>query len=245
MTRLTDSPNEVETLKRKNLRATYRTCYKSASFLKFLTAPDCYFIENSWEQLKGDQYSSTTVCVNRKLIKNRPVVAKRYNKKNAWHALRRTVRRSRAENCWNHAIDLEALGINIPSPVAFIQEYASFGLKSCSWYLYEFVDGPSCVKELKNNGITNDDEVMEKVVATLGSLWKQNISHGDTKGTNFLLAHDRVVIIDLDSIKQHTNEGTARRFIRKDLLRFLRNWEDNPHLLEIAQTKLKLLGFNL
>jgi len=201
-------------------------------------------MENSWENLKGDPYSSTTVRVNRKLIKNQPVVAKRYNKKNAWHALRRTVRRSRAENCWNHAIALEALGINVPSPVAFIQEYAGSGLKSCSWYLYEFVDGPSCINELKHNGITNDDEVMEKVVETLGALWKQNISHGDTKGTNFLLTHDRVVIIDLDSIKQHTNDGTARRFIRKDLSRFLRNWQDNPQLLQMAQTKLRLLGFN-
>ena len=109
---------------------------------------------------------------------------------------------------------------------------------------YEFVDGLSCIEELKNNNITNNDEVMGKIVATLGTLWKQNISHGDTKGTNFLLAHDQVVIIDLDSIKQHTYDGIARRFIRLDLSRFLRNWQDNPHLLKMARTKLKLLGIN-
>ena len=102
----------------------------------------------------------------------------------------------------------------------------------------------SCIEELKNNNITNNDEVMGKIVATLGALWKQNISHGDTKGTNFLLAHDQVVIIDLDSIKQHKNDRGARRLIQKDVSRFLRNWQDNPHLLKMARTKLKLLGFN-
>ena len=40
---------------------------------------------------------------------------------------------------------LENLGVAVAPPVAFIQEYLGTGLKGRSWYLSEFVDGPSCL----------------------------------------------------------------------------------------------------
>lgn len=240
----TSSTQEVASLKSKRLKAKYRTCYSSAKLLTFLTTPNYHFLEDDWEELKGDHTTTTAVRVNRNLLKSCPIVAKRYNKKNTWHGLRRTVRRSRAENCWNHAINLEGLGIKTAPPVAFIQEYSAFGLKNCSWYLYEFVDGSSCIEKLQYKNEGNDEKVMEEFVATLSSLWKQHISHGDTKGTNFLLAQGQVVVIDLDGMKQHKNGKNARRLIRKDIKRFLRNWQNSPHLLELARAKLKLFGFD-
>ena len=239
----TNSTREFRLLKLKNLVAKYRTCYATPKLLKFLAAPDYYFIESEWEKLKSDR--TTTVRVNRNLVDRGSIVAKRYNRKNTWHALRRTIRRSRGENCWIQAINLEKLEIGIAPPVAFIQEYVWPGVKGDSWYLYEFVDGSSCIEKLQYIDRSASEKVMEEIVATLSALWKQHISHGDTKGTNFLLIQDRVVVIDLDAMTQHRNYGSARRLIDKDVARFLRNWQDNPYLFELARTKLRLSGFIL
>lgn len=239
----TSSTGEFRLLKLKNLVAKYRTCYATKKLIKFLAEPNYYFIENDWGELKDDR--TATVRVNRNLVDKKSIVAKRYNRKDTWHAVRRTIRRSRGENCWIQAINLEKLEIGIAPPVAFIQEYVWPGIKGGSWYLYEFVDGLSLIEKLQDIDRSSSEKVMEEIVETLTALWKQHITHGDTKGTNFLLVKDRVVIIDLDAMTQHRNYESARRLIDKDVARFLRNWQDNPYLFELAQTKLRHSGFIL
>ena len=102
-----------------------------------------------------------------------------------------------------HAITLENLGIAVAPPVAFIQEYLGTGLKGGSWYLSEFVVGPSCLAYLP----TIDDETvqvqrLEHIIDTLKKIWTRHITHGDLKGDNILLPQDQAVLIDLDAMKQ-------------------------------------------
>lgn len=242
MTPITPLDYTIKSLKLRNLKAQYRNHYSTPKLLKFLAAPDFYVMEKNCETIKKDR--TTMVTVERHLIKKCPIVIKRFNTKNAWHALRRTIRQSRAENCWLQAINLERLGIAIAPPVAFIQEYLGPGLKGCSWYISEFVDGPSCLDQLQAGSLGENDEVMEQIVKTLNFLWKNYISHGDTKGSNFLLAESRAIVLDLDGMKQHRNAKDAEPFIHKDVERFLRNWHSNPHLFELAQKKLRPTGFS-
>jgi len=237
--------DKVESFAHEKLKGQYRTRYQSPNLRDFLEHPDQDLKNFGGSRIKGDE--TTTVDLVSDLVEECPIYIKRYNTKNAWHALRRTVRRSRAENYWMHAITLENLGIAVAPPVAFIQEYLGTGLKGGSWYLSESVVGPSCLNHLP----TIDDEtvqaqILEQIIDTLKQIWNRHITHGDLKGDNILLPQDHAVLLDLDAMKQHENEETARRHIGKDAKRFLLNWKkDYPHpaLYELTQRKLSETGF--
>jgi len=240
--------DKVESFAHEKLKGRYRTRYQSPSLRDFLRDPDQDLKKFGVSRKKGDETTTTTVDLVSDLVEECPIYIKRYNTKNAWHALRRTVRRSRAENCWMHAITLENLGIAVAPPVAFIQEYLGTGLKGGSWYLSEFVVGPSCLDHLP----TIDDETvqaqrLEQIIDTLKKIWGRHITHGDLKGDNILLPQDQVVLLDLDAMKQHEDEETARRHIGKDVERFLLNWKkdhSHPALYELTRRKLSEAGFS-
>lgn len=237
---------DAEPFTHGKLKGQYRTYYRSESKLRD-------FLENPYQdsrkldydrQLKDDQ---TTTVVVRNLIEKCPVVIKQYNTKNSWHAFRRTIRQSRAENCWISAEKLQNLGITIAPPVAFIQEYLGAGLKGRSWYLSEFVDSLSRLDHLPTiNNETKRQCVMQKIVEMMAILRDHHISHGDMKATNLLLTReDRVVLLDLDAVKEHSTVKRACAGTNKDVVRFLKNWRDQPALLELAREKLEQAGFSL
>jgi tRNA A-37 threonylcarbamoyl transferase component Bud32 len=65
------------------------------------------------------------------------------------------------------------------------------------------------------------------------------ISHGDLKATNFLMAQDGPVIIDLDAMRQLKDPEQFEKAFNKDLDRFMKNWEDNPELASRFEGLLK------
>ena len=239
--------DKVESFAHEKLKGQYRTRYQSPTLRDFLEDPDQDLKKFGGSRIKGDETTTTTVDLVSDLVEECPIYIKRYNTKNAWHALRRTVRRSRAENCWMHAITLENLGIAVAPPVAFIQEYLGTGLKGRSWYLSKSVDGKNCLERL----LTIDDEtvqaqILEQIIDTLKKIWARHITHGDLKGDNILLPQDQAVLLDLDAMKQHEDEEAARRHIDKDKERFLLNWEEDKHhpgLYELTRRKLSETGF--
>ena len=79
--------HEVTPFVHKNFRGEYRTHYHTEKLLNFLENPDHSLKDYDYEMLKDD---TNTVTVVRNLIEGRPIAIKRYNKKNAWHALRST-----------------------------------------------------------------------------------------------------------------------------------------------------------
>ena len=141
---------------------------------------------------------------------------------------------------------LDNLGVAVAPPVAFIQEYLGAGLKGRSWYLSEFVDGPSCLDHLPAiHDKATHEQVMEQIIDTLKLLWKQRITHGDLKGSNILLAQNRIVVLDLDSVKKNKVKFVANHRIRRDVARFRRNWQNYPALAELARKKLGNAGFSV
>ena len=104
--------DKVESFAHKKLKGQYRTRYQSPKLRDFLEDPDQDLKKfGGGSPIKDDQTTTVTLVAN--LVEECPIYIKRYNKKNAWHALRRTVSKSRAENCWMHAITLENLGIAV------------------------------------------------------------------------------------------------------------------------------------
>ena len=204
-----------------------------------LSNPDLALSDPKCQIIKND--NTTTVGL---FFRDRyKFVIKRYNTKNAWHRLRRTVRSSRAENCWHFTRTLRNLDISVAPAVAWIQEI-QVGLKGRSWFVSEFVEGMSCLDHFKGDV---SPEVIEKtlgeIVEILCKLRHEQISHGDLKASNILLSSRGPILIELDVMRQHMTESTYQQAARKDINRFLRHWQDNPDLLATAQQLLSAQGF--
>ena len=171
------------------------------------------------------------------------IAIKRYNTKNTWHRLRRTFRNSRAENCWHFTRTLWSLNISVEPAVAWIQEI-QMGLKGRSWFVSEFVEGIGCIDHFKGDvSPTEAQKTLSEIVEILCKLRHERISHGDLKASNILLSSRGSVLIDLDAMRQHKTESTYQQAARKDINRFLRNWQDNPVLLATARQLLSAQGF--
>ena len=88
--------------------------------------------------------------------------------------------------------------------------------------------GSRCASRL--GSLETPDDEMEALVLLLRNLSESKISHGDMKATNFLMADDGPVIIDLDAMREHKNSESFQRAYNKDMDRFMKNWEDHPEL---------------
>ena len=80
---------------------------------------------------------------------------------------------------------------------------------------------------------------MTSIVKILKSLSAAGVSHGDLKASNFLLGINGPVIIDLDSMKEHSDPVQRARAEKKDIARFMKNWESIP---QVQQRFADLLG---
>jgi len=197
-----------------------------------LSDPECQIIK-----------SDSTTTVGLVFRDNYKIAIKRYNTKNAWHSLRRSVRSSRAENCWQFTRTLRKLDISVAPAVAWIQEI-QVGLKGRSWFVSQFVDGNSCLNHFKGDVSPAEiEKTLGEIVEILCKLRNERISHGDLKASNILLSSQGPVLIDLDAMRQHKTELTYQQAARKDINRFLRNWQDNPVLLATARQLLSTQGF--
>ncbi len=154
-------------------------------------------------------------------------VAKRYNTKNAWHAVRRCFIRSRASNCWEMSLALQASGLRTADPVAMIEQ--RFGpLRRRSFYFCEYLTGTS-LEKIINPGASQQqlDDMCSVFTDMFGKLAAARIAHGDMKFTNLLWVDNEIALLDLDAAAVYSAEGYTRAY-HKDRDRFLRNWDDLP-----------------
>ena len=68
----------------------------------------------------------------------------------------------------------------------------------------------------------------QKLTGLLTQLALSRLSHGDMKATNFILSERGAVVIDLDAMRRHDAAESFQRAQRRDLRRFMRNWEACP-----------------
>lgn len=164
-------------------------------------------------------------------------VVKRYNTKSRWHALRRLVRGSRAVNCWNAAARLREAGIDTPRPVAALEERYFGVLRGRSYFIHEFVDGEALAERLRR-GSDQQARLVDQAAGIVRRLRAAGIVHGDLKATNFLVSNGQVILVDLDATRC-TRGRRLQTGLKKDLQRFLRNWSDQPDLLEEFTRQLR------
>lgn len=160
------------------------------------------------------------------------IVIKRYNVKGIWHAITRCLRKTRAATSWTNAHRLKLLGLPAVKPISLLEARYFFGrLRGKSYFLSEYIEALDAdvffateVDDVKRN------EAIQHIVSLFYQLYLLNISHGDMKASNIKIVDDQPVLIDLDSMKQHTFYWFAVRRHARDLRRFMRNWQANDSL---------------
>jgi len=163
-------------------------------------------------------------------------VVKRYNTKNRWHAVRRLLRASRALNCWNASARLRDAGIDTPRPVAVMEERHLRFLRGRSYFIHEFIAGDTLTRRLAS-GAADRSDLVAQAAAIVRRLRAAGIVHGDLKATNFVVSGDRVYLVDLDATRPARGRALEAG-LQKDLQRFLRNWSEQPELLQAFEKRL-------
>jgi tRNA A-37 threonylcarbamoyl transferase component Bud32 len=205
-------------------------CYNGVEFQSFLKNPDAIFNHPGATVLKAGN-SATVVKVT---LDSHELVIKRYNIKNMWHQLRRSVRATRAAKSWELAHKLNMFGVPTARPVAFIEKKL-LGMRSQSYFISEYVSSEH-IGEYFNR--QRKDEVktavmIEKTANLLKLLQKLQMTHGDLKMTNILVnANEQPVLIDLDGAAEYFSMTALQRAWQRETDRLLRNFEDKPDLQE-------------
>jgi len=199
--------------------------YASRLLNQALAEPDHLLNPDRSMRLK----SGNTCTVALAEIDDRKVVVKRYNIKSFWHGLSRALRQSRAAVSWSNAHRLKMLDIATAEPVALLER--RYGLiRRQAYLLTEYVDAPDIHDFFADIEVT--DAHKQAVAANVARLFEKlnllAISHGDFKATNVKIADSQPLLIDLDSMRQHTCRRIFERQHVRDLRRFLQNWWHQP-----------------
>ncbi|MDE1461934.1 lipopolysaccharide kinase InaA family protein [Spartinivicinus poritis] len=197
----------------------------------FLQNLDYCLVDNS-NRLK----SGNTATVGMAQYNGQPLVIKRYNIKSVQHRLSRCWRPSRAWVSWLNAHRLGLLGIQTPQPIALIEERCG-PLRGRAFLILEYVAGPDCLSHFL---AATDSSEVERWLPAFSQLFetmeKYQISHGDLKANNLLLAESGLQMIDLDAMQQHDRPGSFQVAFQRDLQRFNKNWLNaSPNIKQVFE----------
>lgn len=210
--------------------------YLSADFLNILKNPDIIFQQYGHSSLKAGRSAS----VAKFTVDNRTLVLKRYNIKDTKHWVRRCLRKSRAAHCWQLGQQLRMVGIPTARPVAYVENRV-LGFRGKSYFVTEYVDGEHTGEYFSNYqpGDSRYTLIAERILKLLKNLAEVNITHGDLKVTNILIEKDRPVLIDLDGMREHKSKFSFKRIFKKEIQRFMKNWEKQPAVYALFNQLIK------
>ncbi|OGT36089.1 MAG: hypothetical protein A3F11_05615 [Gammaproteobacteria bacterium RIFCSPHIGHO2_12_FULL_37_14] len=207
----------------------YDRSYQSAAFVQFLKDPDAIFEQATTTILKAGRSATVAkvVCGNHLLV------VKRYNMKNLWHRLRRSIRLTRAYLCWRLSQKCMLFGVQTAKPVAYLEK-KYWGFRGKSYYVTEYISGENAGDFLKKNiSEEKTNQMVAHITALLKNITKLDVTHGDLKITNILInAQQQPVLIDLDGAIEHSSLSGLRNTFQHEIKRFLKNFDDQLLLKE-------------
>jgi tRNA A-37 threonylcarbamoyl transferase component Bud32 len=171
------------------------------------------------------------------------LVVKRYNVKSFWHGIKLNLRRGRAFRSWESAHQLLFHDILTPRPVALL-EVRRNRLRPVAYLLTEYVDGVGSHHWFLDATTTAEEkaDVAGRIARLFRQLQTRRISHGDLKASNILVAGKEVMLIDLDSMRGFGAEKGFQRAWKRDLRRFMANWQGAPELAKLFEQALEKEG---
>ncbi len=170
------------------------------------------------------------------------LVVKRYNVKGFWHGLKLRSLPGRGERSWVNGHRLLFYGIPTPNPVALLKQRR--GGFPITYLLTEQVEAVSARDWLRDPAVSNEDKenMAVQIAEMLNDLQRQEISHGDLKATNILIADGKAMLIDLDAMRRHKCDFTFKKAWARDIQRFLENWKEDQYLFDLFVKALQAHG---
>lgn len=194
----------------------------STSLLKIISGnPDHLFNnEGHQRQFKHDRTTSVILVSD----DTQRLVIKRYNTRNHWHIFKRALRKSRGRHCWEMSLLLEQTpGLQTPKRVRLIEKHWG-PFKGRSYFISQYISGRTVLEALPTLSPKEQTKTINTICAVFLLLASNKISHGDMKASNFILADEKIYLIDLDAARHHSSTFMHRRAYQKDRSRFLKNW---------------------
>lgn len=209
-------------IEQSNYLLVYQADFPRKIVEQFQTNPDALLAKGKLL----NRSDSTTVAELK--FKDKLYVLKRYSKLGFWHGIARLFRTSRANNCWRMARVFRALGLSTPEPILFMEKRLLWSLRGDSYLLTEKIDAENLTKQLDSSPqLRQDSEGLVSVFKGLFDIMQQyQLSHGDLKASNFFLSQGKLIAIDLDAARYHTNATSAAKALQKDWAEFMGNWEN-------------------
>lgn len=210
--------------------------YNTPAMQQFFKDPDAVFSNPDIVFLKKGR-SATVVKVE---MDGQWFVIKRYNLKHLWHRLRRMLRSTRAYRAFRLAHKLTHFHVATAQPIAYL-EHHFLGLKARSYLVTELLPATNLGNYCQDK--TADDEsvirMAMRVAGLLSALKALNITHGDLKKTNILINQQEYpVFIDLDGACEHTTLTGLDRAWKREIKRFLMNFETAPSVKSLFKERL-------
>ena len=190
----------------------------------FVSNPD-RLVESGVILKDGD--TTTVVKIS---LEGRALILKRYNIVGFWQSFRRLFQVSKASSCCQNASRLLALGISTPMPYAFLEERILWVFRRRAFLITELIDQDNLLQQLEQTPcLASDEQLVDVFQHLFRVLQEHKISHGDMKATNFILQRDKLYVLDLDGMKQHRLWYKFRLKAKKDMNRFMRNWQNSRY----------------
>jgi len=203
--------------------------YDTPAMRLFLNDPESVLQGPCVKILKAGN-TTTVILID---INNIKLVVKRYNIKNFWHGIKRAVRNTRAAISWRNAHQLMLLKIPTAKPVALLEKRFGF-FRGTSYFISEYAAGTPLQNYFSENNLPEEKILIsEKIIALLNKLHSMQISHGDLKASNILIAGSEPVLIDLDAMRLHRFALCLRIAQRRDQQRLLKNWQNDMIIQDI------------
>lgn len=170
--------------------------------------------------------AGNTATVVRARLGQRCIIIKRYNIKGRRHQLLQSLRRQgRAERSWRNALRLQFLGLPTAEPLALLETWQG-PLRGTAYLVLQDLGDTDLLQAVQTPA--DAQRWAPQVAELLSTLRYCGFVHGDTKATNFIVHHERLHLIDLDSlVDTASGQGRWREHAgyHKDKARLLRNWE--------------------
>lgn len=213
----------------------WRACRNMDQDLKreLLRDPDQFFEDAEW--LKKGNTSSVVVLQ----YGGKEYILKRYNRKSLLYRWQHMMSKPRALASWSNGHVLRLFGVATPRPIACLLVKTG-PLLGKAYLLMERVSGVSLGWLLYYGKTEKIPRAGEKVCDLLKALDTLLITHGDMKASNFILDEDgELHMIDLDGTELHSDWSSFDKKMRKDMTRFIRNWEKYPEVERLVREVLE------
>jgi tRNA A-37 threonylcarbamoyl transferase component Bud32 len=180
--------------------------------------------------LKDDQ----TTTVARYPLADETLVIKRYNPRSQWHKIKRALRRTRADRCWQMSYLFAQAGLYVARPLLMF-EHRLGPIRFNAYFVNQLLEGEELLSALPKMTASEQQLVKRAMIASFQKMSLAMITHGDLKASNIIWKDDKLYFIDLDAAQVHRNKSTWAMANNKDRKRFLKNWRDKPELLALFE----------